>query len=196
MIEDSSLLFQTRIRILIRCRLNLIILSQDGKNNLWLRKAEADLNKKWLRIKQQKLKLKNRSTKKRKNHLITMIKMNYLWAIPLLKTNHFTMMFWLKVWLKTVRRHPSNSIKLLWIEMSSSTNNKMSKVSMKILMILLNQKVVSAAYKMIFHRMIYISSRNIKKYISLAFKFQRQICLLEGFNLNFPPMSVCRMILN
>ena len=80
--------------------------------------------------------------------------------------------------------------------MSSSTNNKMSKVSMKILMILLNQKVVSAAYKMIFHRMIYISSRNIKKYISLAFKFQRQICLLEGFNLNFPPMSVCRMILN
>jgi hypothetical protein len=52
---------------------------------LWLRKAEADLNKKWLKIKQQKLKLKNRST--------TMIKMNYLWAIPLLKTNHFTMMF-------------------------------------------------------------------------------------------------------
>ena len=143
MIEDSSLLFQARIRILIRCRLNLIILSQDGKNNLWLRKAEADLNKKWLRIKQQKLKLKNRSTKKRKNHSITMIKMNYLWAIPLLKTNHFTMMFWLKVWLKTVRRHPSNSIKLLWIEMSSSTNNKMLKVSMKILMNLLNQKVVS-----------------------------------------------------
>ena len=196
MIEDSSLLFQTRIRILIRCRLNLIILSQDGKNNLWLRKAEADLNKKWLRIKQQKLKLKNRSTKKRKNHSTTMIKMNYLWAIPLLKTNHFTMMFWLKVWLKTVRRHPSNSIKLLWIEMSSSTNNKMWKVSMKISMIISNQKVVSAAYKMIFHRMIYISSRNIKKYISLTFKFQRQICLLEEFNLNFPPMSVCRMILN
>lgn len=93
MIEDSSLLFQTRIRILIRCRLNLIILSQDGKNNLWLRKAEADLNKKWLRIKLQKLKLKNRSTKKRKNHSTKMIKMNYLWAIPLLKTNHFTMMF-------------------------------------------------------------------------------------------------------
>ena len=92
MIEDSSLLFQTRIRILIRCRLNLIILSRDGKNNLWLRKAEADLNKKWLKFKQQKLKLKNRSTKKRKNLSITKIKMIYLWAIPLLKTNHFTMM--------------------------------------------------------------------------------------------------------
>ena len=102
----------------------------------------------------------------------------------------------MKAWPTTVLKHPANSPNVMQIGMCSSTNNKILKVSMKILMIISNQKVVSVDFKKIFLRMTKINIKNIRKYISQVFKFQRQIYLLEECNQNSTLMSVCRMILN
>ena len=102
----------------------------------------------------------------------------------------------MKAWPTTVLKHPANLTNVLQIGMCSSTNNKILKVSMKISMIISNQKVVSVDFKKIFLRMTKINIKNIRKYISQVFKFQRQIYLLEVCNQNSTLMSVYRMILN
>ena len=102
----------------------------------------------------------------------------------------------MKAWPTTVLKHPANLTNVLQIGMCSSTNNKILKVSMKISMIISNQKVVSVDFKKIFLRMTKINIKNIRKYISQVFKFQRQIYLLEECNQNSTLMSVCRMKLN